>query len=129
MGDTAHHSEPFAVEETPAVGREPSVSDSDRILAGLAYLVPFVVSLILLLNEGTKAKPFLRYHAVQSLGLAVASAVFEVLLSIVAAIVCFAVVFYFLPLLPMVYYGVIAFQGKTFEIPYLTSFMKQCRWL
>jgi uncharacterized membrane protein len=121
--------EPFAVDETPSAGSGTPVSDNDRILAGLAYLIPFIVSLILLLNEDTKNKPFLRYHAVQSLGLAVVSAVFEVLLSIIAAVICFAVVFYLLPLVPMIYYGVMAFQGKTFEIPYLTAFMKQNHWL
>lgn len=121
--------EPFTVDETPSTGSGAPVSDNDRILAGLAYLIPFIVSLIVLLNEDTKNKPFLRYHAVQSLGLAVVSAIFEALLSIVALVICFAVIFYLLPLVPMIYYGVMAFQGKIFEIPYLTAFMKQNHWL
>jgi len=132
MSDTPQNTQqPFSVDETPGTGSGTAapVSDNDKMLAGLVYLIPAIISIILLLNEDTKKKPFLRYHAMQSLGLAVVLAAFEVLLSLVTAVICFAAVLYLLPLVPMIYYGVMAFQGKTFEIPYLTALMKQNHWL
>jgi uncharacterized membrane protein len=132
MSDTPQNTQqPFSVDETPGTGSGTTapVSDNDKMLAGLAYLIPAIISIILLLSEDTKKKPFLRYHAMQSLGLAVVLAAFEVLLSLVTAVICFAAVLYLLPLVPMIYYGVMAFQGKTFEIPYLTALMKQNHWL
>jgi len=132
MSETPQNAQqPFSIDETPGTGTgaPAPVSDNDKMLAGLAYLIPVIISGILLLSEDSKRKPFLRYHAVQSLGLAVVVAAFEALLSVVAAVICLAAVFYLLPLVPMVYYGIQAFQGKTFEIPYLTAFMKQNHWL
>jgi uncharacterized membrane protein len=133
MNDTPQNTqkEPFSVDETPGTGSGTTspVSDSDKMLAGLSYLVPAIISIILLVSEDTRKKPFLACHARQSLGLAVVVAIFEVVLSFVSQAFCLAAAFFVLPVVPMVYYGVLAFQGKTFEIPYLTTFMKQNKWM
>jgi uncharacterized membrane protein len=130
--------EPFTIEE-PAPGAAPTapVSDNDKLMAGVCYLsqfiVPVVLPVILLLSADTKKNPFVRHHAVQSLGLLAAAVVFEIAAFIVTAILAFLAcilwVLFLLPIIPFVYYGVLAFQGKYVEIPYLTKFLKQNNWL
>jgi len=60
----------------------------------------------------------------------VAAIVFTILTAITAGCLgCVLWVIFFVPLAPFVYYGVLAFQGKYVEIPYLTKFLKDNRWL
>ena len=42
---------------------------------------------------------------------------------------CIAWVLYLLPIVPFVYYAYLAYQGKEFEIPVVTPFMRQQKWL
>ena len=126
--------EPFSVDEQPAPA---TPSENDKLLAGLCYVSQFIVPIVLpavfLLGDSTKKNPFLRHHAVQSLGLLAASVVFEIAATIVLAILSFLAcvlwVLFLLPIIPFVYYGIQAFQGKYVDIPYLTPFLKQNKWL
>ncbi len=43
------------------------VTDNDKLMALLAYALPFIVSIVILLTESGKTRPFQRYHAVSSL--------------------------------------------------------------
>ena len=45
------------------------VTDNDRLMAALAYPLSPLVSIIILLVESMKNRPFQRYHAMQSLQL------------------------------------------------------------
>src|SRR3712207_5229728 len=51
-----------------------AATPDDRLIALLSYLtqvfIPLVMPVIVLLSESSKTRPFQRYHAVQSLGLA-----------------------------------------------------------
>ncbi len=114
------------------------VTDNDRLMAALSYVFMGLVSLIVLLTESGKTRAFQRYHAIQSLGLAVAAIVFEVLYCICSFILtavtggllgCILWIFAFLPWVPGLYYAYQAYQGKMFEIPVLTQFMRQQKWL
>ncbi len=131
--------EPFGLEDKTAAGSTAPapVSENDKLLAGLSYLsqfvVPIILPLILLLSDDTKKNPFVRHHAVQSLGLFGAAVAFEIVAVIVnvvlAFLACILWVLFLLPAVPFIYYGVLAFQGKYVEIPYLTKFLKQNNWL
>lgn len=50
---------------------EGEATDSDRLMALLAYIIGFVVPIIILLTDA-RNRPFQRYHAVQALALDVA---------------------------------------------------------
>lgn len=119
------------------------ITDNDKMMGLLAYVVALIVPLIILLSETGNQRPFQRYHAVQSL--AVSAAVFLITL-LVGCFVCapIAVVFELatgflgtccliplmvVPYVPMVYYGIRAYQGEYTEIPVLTEFMVQQGWL
>jgi hypothetical protein len=134
--------EPFEVEEEQFASTPPApVSDNDKLLAGLSYvsqlIVPAVFPIILLLTDESKRSAFIKHHAVTSLALLVASVAYEIVAGIVYAIIgvilpfltCILWVIFLLPLVPLIYYGVQAFQGKMVEVPYLSKFLRDQNWL
>lgn len=121
---------------------DPEANESDRLWGLLAYLsqviVPIIIPVLMLILDPNKDRPFQRYHGIQSLGFLVVLAVYEVLAGAVFAILtvvtlgCLAAILWILflvPIVPAIYYGYLAYQGKRFEIPYLTPFMRNQGWL
>ena len=113
--------------------------ENDKLMAALAYFLTPIVPVIILLVDTMKVRPFQRYHAVQALGFFVVGYVIGgVVLGIIFA-VCSAItlglaalclwIIFFLPLIPAIYYAMIAYQGNYFEIPMVTQFMIQQGWL
>ncbi len=118
------------------------VTDNDRLMAALAYatqvVIPIVIPSIMLLSEENKRRPFLKYHAIQSLGFLVAAVIYEVLATIVftgftvitaGCLACVLWVLFLLPAIPAAYYAYQAYQGVYSEIPLLTEFLVQNKWL
>jgi uncharacterized membrane protein len=116
--------------------------DNDKLWSLAAYIsqviVPVIVPVIMLLIEPNKNRPFQKYHAAQSLGFLVATFVYEILAGIAFSVLtaitlgCGALVLwvlFLLPIIPAIYYAYLAYQGKRFEIPYLTKFMGEQGWL
>lgn len=118
----------------PAAG----ITDNDKLMALLSYLLTPLVPAIVLLSAEMKARPYQCYHAIQALGLLVAEFVVGIVLCIVLTI-CAAVtlglgsILYCLLLLlwvPQLYYGFVAYtKPEYFEIPFVTQFMTQQHWL
>jgi uncharacterized membrane protein len=131
--------EPFGLHDTHPGAGVPS--ENDRILAGLAYasqiIVPALLPVILLLHNEMRNRPFLRYHAVQSLGLLVAAIVYYLVATVVyilgsATISCLACVLWLIFLVPagvMLYYGWLAFRGRQEDVPWLAQFLRDNGWL
>jgi len=126
--------------QEPMVPEEggPEISSNDKTIAALAYIFPVIVSAIVLLSETNKARPFQRFHAVQSLGLAAVYIVWEIVVGIVTTIIgavsggllcCIGWILPLLPIVPALYYAYQSYQGQTFEVPWLTQFMRQQGWL
>lgn len=117
---------------TPApAAAEPS--SNERLLAALCYPLFPVVSLFILLVEEHKNKAFERYHAIQALGVgAVIWVLFIILSTILGAtfigLVCVPIL-WIAVIVPFVYWAYQAYQGKTFEVPFLTKFMRDQKWL
>lgn len=120
----------------------PGVTESDRLMAAVAYasqvFLPVIVPAIMLLAEENKKRDFQRYHAIQSLGFLVAATIYEVLASIVfcglstitgGCLACITWVLFLVPVIPAFYYAYMAYQGLYFDIPILTDFLVQNRWL
>lgn len=128
---------PFGLDE----GGTAPVSDNERTLAGLAYvsqfLLPAVMPVVLLLSDEGKRSDFVRFHSIHSLALLVVSVVYELLAAIIVLIVgavfpCLLVLawtLFFVPAVPLLYYGVKAFRGERKEMPYLTDFLRTNNWL
>ena len=124
--------------EVPA----PEITDNDRLLAAIAYPIP-LVALIILLVEDMRGRAFQKYHAVQALAYAVAVfVVFVALFCIQAAITavldigvirfllnCLCLGIYFVPFLGALWFAYQAYQGEYLEIPILTDLLKQQGWI
>jgi uncharacterized membrane protein len=117
-------------------------TDNDRLMAGLAYasqaVVPLIVPAVMLLAEESKARPFQRFHAIQSLGFLVVEVIYEILAAIVycglsavtgGCLACVLWLIFLLPAIPALYYAYQAYQGLYFKIPLLTDFLVQNKWL
>lgn len=94
------------------------VSSDDKLWAALSYIFFPLISIILLVMEEKKARPFIKYHAVQSL-------VIGIVMWIIAAVTlgCGAILF-----LIMFYWAYKAYQGEMFEIPVVSNFIKNQGW-
>jgi uncharacterized membrane protein len=125
-----------------------AASPDDRLIALLSYatqvVIPLVMPVIVLMSESSKKRPFQRYHAVQSLALALlcgAALIFLGVGSLIALIVpiigwlasivmaCFIPIGWAMGVLALLYYGYQAYQGKRFAIPGLTTFLRDQGWL
>lgn len=101
------------------------ITSDDKLWAALGYPIPLIAIIVLLMEE-KKSRPFIKYHAVQSL-------IFNVVLYILIFIVS-AVTFGFgaicAPLLWLVvlWPAIDSYRGNYTEIPLLTKFMKNQGW-
>jgi uncharacterized membrane protein len=116
----------------------PEITSDDKLFAALSYVFSPLVSLLVLLMDQTKNRPYPRYHAIQSLGFAVAVTIFEFIAGIIFCVgsivtigfgaICLWILF-LLPIIPALYYAYQAYQGVAFEIPVVTQMMTQQGWL
>jgi uncharacterized membrane protein len=115
------------------------ITDQDKMMGLLSYIIQVIVPLIILLTETMKVRKFQRYHAIQSLGFFAAWVLFGILLTLlncilgltgVGAVLAMCLTpLYFLPYIAAIYYGILAYQGQYCEIPILTDFMVDQGWL
>jgi len=128
---------------TPPPVRSGDVSDDDRLLAALSWLslaifqIP-LVSVVLLLAEANKNRPFQRYHAINSIGFWAAAVVYEVLATIVYSVVgaltlgcglvCLFPIF-FIPHIIALYYAYESYMGRRPVIPVVSEFMNGQGWV
>jgi len=96
----------------------PDITSDDKLWAALAYL-PFIwpiIAIIVLLMEDKKSRPFIKFHAVQSIAIGVAG--------IVLSFVCVGVLVF----LYMLYLAYDAYQGNYTKVPIITDFIKKQGW-
>ena len=114
------------------------VTDNDKLMALLAYALPFIVSIVILLTEAGKTRPFQRYHAVSSLvlngGLWILFVILGCILGFiltlltgVGAICLFPI--WFVVWVISLYYGIKAYQGEWIVVPFVTDFAKGQGWI
>ncbi len=102
------------------------VTSDDKLWSALGYPI-VLIPIIMLLMEEKKNRPFIKYHAVQSIAINV---VFFVVATILG-IVTFGIGAICVPLLWLVffYWGYLAYQGQMFQIPVVTDFIKKQGWV
>jgi uncharacterized membrane protein len=114
------------------------ITDQDKMMGLLAYVIALIVPLIILLSETGKQSRFQRFHAVQSLVLSgvllIAGLVLCCPVAVVAALTAGIGGVCFLPIILVefglhIYYGIKAYQGEYCTIPYLTDFARNSGWL
>jgi uncharacterized membrane protein len=97
------------------------ITSDDKLWALLSYIFTPLVPIIILLMEDKKNRPFLRYHAIQSLVLFGAYTI----TCLVVIGCCLSPVY----LVAIIYYGIKSYNGEYCTIPFLTDFAKQQKWL
>lgn len=109
------------------------ITDNDKLMAALSYPIP-IVAIIILLVEDMKNRPFQKYHAVQALAANVALWVIIVVLGCILGVITAFIgglcglaptLLWFITL----YWAYEAYQGKYFEIKWLTEFLRKQNWL
>ncbi|MBT6047347.1 MAG: DUF4870 domain-containing protein [Candidatus Scalindua sp.] len=103
-----------------------NITDDDKLWAMLGYM-PFIgaiVAILALIMEDKKTRPYIKFHAVQSLSLHVLNGIISGILSFVIIGVCTGI----LGILYMIFIGVKAYQGENVEVPFVTQFIKDQGW-
>lgn len=133
--------EPFVMpaESTPAASDTlsgSSVPSEDRLWSALAYwtqlVVPAIMPAILLLSDQTNKNKFVRYHAIHSLALLFLAVIYLIVVIIGVILfglilpcsLCLTWILFLGPAVPLVYYGIQAYQGKSTEVRWLTPFLR-----
>lgn len=107
--------------EQPPFGMPPGQDlqpqeDNDKIIAALAYIFCPIVSIVVLVTE-MKNKPFLKFHAYQSLVVGIALIVLYTILSITVVGLCLAPVLF----IGQIYFAYMAYTKGAFKIPGVTD--------
>jgi uncharacterized membrane protein len=99
------------------------ITSDDKLWAALSYVFSPLVPIIMLLIEDKKNRPYIKFHAVQSLVIGV---VLFILVPIIATFTfgCGLVIWFI-----MLYWAYKAYQGQMFDIPVVTNFIKGQGWV
>ncbi len=102
------------------------ITSDDKLWAALGYPIA-IIAIIVLFMEDKKERPFIKYHAVQSIA-------FNVILFIIGTIlstVTLGIGAICVPLLWLVAFwpAYEAYQGKYMEMPFITDFIKKQGWV
>jgi uncharacterized membrane protein len=100
------------------------ITSDDKLWAALGYPI-FIIALIMLFMEGKKDRPFIKFHAVQALALNVVLWVLIIILSVTVILALCDPILWLL----MIWPAVLAYQGKYFEVPVLTKFLRDQHWI
>jgi uncharacterized membrane protein len=112
------------MEQTPL--GSPDITSDDRLWAALGYPIP-IIPIIVLLMEDKKNRPFIRFHAVQSLALNIVLWVVYFILTFVSfGILSLCAPFVWLVTLWPAY---VAYQGKYQDLPVITNFIRKQGWV
>jgi uncharacterized membrane protein len=102
------------------------LTSDDKLWAALGYLpfVGWILAIVALLMEEKRARTFIKFHAIQSLILAI---VVGIVSGILAAIII-GVCTYLAGIIYMLYIGYKAYQGESVPVPFLSDFIKKQGW-
>lgn len=104
----------------------PEITSDDKLWSALSYVLAPVVGIIMLIMEEKKARPYIKFHAVQSI---VASIGF-VIVATVLSTVTLGIGGLCVPLLWLVflYWAYQAYQGQEVKIPFVSDFIRKQGW-
>lgn len=104
----------------------PDITSDDKLWSALGYPIP-IIAIIVLLMEEKKARPFIKFHAVQSLAFNVVVWVAIFVISLITlgfGAIC-APILWLVTLWP----AYKSYNGKYLEIPVITNFIKNQHWV
>jgi uncharacterized membrane protein len=102
------------------------ITSDDKLWAALGYPI-FLIALIMLLMEDKKKRPFIKFHAVQSLAINIVIWVVAIILTVITVGfggICVPILW-----LLLIWPAVLAYQGKYFDIPVIGKFIRGQHWV
>jgi uncharacterized protein len=99
------------------------VTSDDKLWAALDYAIPVLVPIIVMLMADKKDRPFIKAHNMQALILGI---IYYIVGGILSPFTCALSIF--ILWIGMLYLAYLAYQGKTFEVPVITNFIRQQGW-
>jgi uncharacterized membrane protein len=102
------------------------LTSDDKLWAFLAYIpiIGWIAAVLALVMEDKKVRPFIKFHAIQGLILAVINGVVSGILSFVVVGICTLIAGF----VYMLYIGWKAYQGESVNVPFVTDFIKNQNW-
>lgn len=102
----------------------PDITQDDKLWALLSYIFSPLIPLIMILVEEKKARPFIKFHAVQALILGLLMDVLYLVLGWVFVGLCLGLALY----VYMIVIGIKAYGGQTMTVPVVTDMIKKNNW-
>ena len=103
---------------------DPGITSDDKLWSLLSYIFAPIIPLIMLLIEEKKSRPFLKFHAVQSLILGIIEVIFYILLGWIFVGFCLGLLVWAY----MIYLGIKAYGGESVKVPVITDWIKKQNW-
>jgi uncharacterized membrane protein len=102
------------------------VTSDDKLWALLAYLpfVGWIIAIVALLMEDKKSRPFIKFHSIQALILAIVNGIVAGILAVVVIGACTFII----GAIYMLYIGIKAYQGESVKVPFVSDFIKKQGW-
>lgn len=110
--------------EQPSGGAGGELTSNDKLIAALSYPIP-IIGIVILVSDSMKSKPFLKFHAVQSIAVGVIVFIVAVILSLTVVLSCLAPVVWLATLYP----AWKTYQGEMLSLPVITDFIKKQGWV
>jgi len=105
---------------------DPEATSDDKLWAALSYPIPLVPLIVLFMGD-KKARPYIKYHAVQGLAFNIAFWSVYLLLTLVSVgllSICVPAAW-----LVTFWPAFKAYRGEKFELPVITGFIKNQGWV
>ena len=109
-------------EQVPGMGEE--ITSDDKLWSLLTYVFSPIVSIIIMLMEDKKNRPFIKAHNMQALVLGVIEVVLYIVIGWTVVGLCVPLLLWAV----MIYWGIQAYQGKYVTVPVVTDFVKKQGW-
>jgi len=101
----------------------PDITSDDKLWGALSYI--WLIGLIMLLIEEKKNRPFIRFHAVQSMALNVVLVIASIIIGWIPFVQCLTPLIWLVLLWP----AIGAFQGKLTNLPFISDFIRKQGWV
>ncbi len=100
------------------------ITSDDKLWAALGYPIA-LIAIIVLFMEDKKNRPFIRYHAIQSIALNVILFILMILLGVTVVLAICTPLLWFVTFWP----AYDSYKGNYTELPVITNFLKNQGWV
>jgi uncharacterized membrane protein len=101
----------------------PEITQDDKLWGALCYF-PLIAIIMFLMPDKIK-RPFIKFHAIQSLAFSVVLVVASIILGVIPIIQCFTPLIWLVMLWP----ALDAYRGNYTQLPVVTDFIKKQGWV